>query len=232
MRYGLVTGFLGPRKSSLPRTPSLLTTDTSGPLLKASPLPSRILLIPGSAGAGAGAGVEREGHVTGARRAAGAGPLGAGPETWGLRTPVAVPRPKGSDPSWPLLSAPQLGLEGALQRAGEGTRRTGPIKKEKELSFDVKIASSGVVESSVCPRSSGDQMKEPWTKLPPRALPETGQASGWREASASPSCYAWAQNCPLNHGPGLKRFTSETFRPKPTVSISPVNVGWQILTFT
>lgn len=43
--------------------------------------------------------------------------------------PVAVPWPEGSDPSWPLLSAPQLGLEGALQRAGEGTRRTGPMRK-------------------------------------------------------------------------------------------------------
>lgn len=41
---------------------------------------------------------------------------------------------------------------------------------EIELSFDVKIAFSAVVESSVCLPCSEDQMKELWMKkLPPTA---------------------------------------------------------------
>lgn len=43
---------------------------------------------------------------------------------------------------------------------------------ETELSFDVKIAFSAVVESSVCLPCSEDQMKELWMKkLPPKAWP-------------------------------------------------------------
>lgn len=49
---------------------------------------------------------------------------------------------------------------------------------ETELSFDVKIAFSAVVESSVCLPCSEDQMKELWMKkLPPMACffpPVTG----------------------------------------------------------
>lgn len=61
--------------------------------------------------------------------------------------------------------------------------------QEKALSFDVKIAYSGVVESSVCPPRSGDQMKEPWMKMPPRVLPEwpgLGLDTGQRKPVGKP----------------------------------------------
>ena len=65
---------------------------------------------------------------------------------------------------------------------------------ETELSFDVKIAFSAVVESSVCLPCSEDQMKELWMKkLPPKAWPyranhQGGPTSDPKKDSPTPSC--------------------------------------------